>query len=133
MDIIVIVIMLALVQCIVQSMRAGLARGRAGIKAPAVTGNENFERHFRVHYNTLEQLVIFVPGVWFFAQYVHVTAAAVIGVVYLAGRMLYAISYVRNPETRGAGMMLSAIPCWILVLGALGGAVWSRVGPMTGM
>ena len=124
---VVIVILLAIVEYIVLGGRAGFARGRTGIKAPAVTGNEEFERHFRVHYNTLEQLIIFIPGIWFFAQYVDVLWAAGIGVVYLVGRAIYAISYVKDPESRAPGMMLSVLPCWILVLGALAGVVWPMV------
>ncbi|MGV0035434.1 MAG: MAPEG family protein [Candidatus Azotimanducaceae bacterium WSBS_2022_MAG_OTU7] len=127
MELVVIVIMLALVEYIVLGARVGFARGRTGVAAPAVTGNEEFERHFRVHYNTIEQLILFVPGIWFFAQYVHVLGAVVVGLVFIAGRAIYAISYVKDPATRGTGMMLTVLPCWILVLGALGGAVWTAI------
>ena len=124
MELVVIVIMLALVEYIVLGARVGFARGRTGLEAPAVTGNEEFERHFRVHYNTIEQLILFVPGIWFFAAYVHVLGAVAIGLVFVAGRAIYAVSYVKDPATRGTGMMLTVLPCWILVLGSLGGAVW---------
>ncbi len=127
MDMVVIVMMLALVEYIVLGARVGFARGRTGVAAPAVTGNEEFERHFRVHYNTIEQLILFIPGIWFFAQYVHVLGAVVVGLVFIAGRAIYAISYVKDPATRGTGMMLTVLPCWILVLGALGGAVWTAI------
>ena len=127
MELVVIVIMLALIEFIVMGARVGFARGRTGVKAPAVTGNEEFERHFRVHYNTLEQLVLFIPAIWFFALYVHALWAAGIGVIYLVGRAVYAVTYVKDPESRGTGMMLSIVPCWILVLGALAGAIWSFI------
>ena len=127
MELVVIVIMLALVEYIVLGARVGFARGRTGLEAPAVTGNEEFERHFRVHYNTIEQLIMFVPGIWFFAQYVHVLGAVGVGLVFIAGRGIYAVSYVKDPATRGTGMMLTMLPCWILVLGALGGAVWAAI------
>lgn len=128
MEPVVIVIMLALVEYIILGARVGFARGRTGIEAPAVSGNEEFERHFRVHYNTLEQLILFIPGVWFFGLYVHELGAAGLGVVYLVGRAIYALAYVSNPASRGTGMLLSVIPCWILILGALGGAIWSLIG-----
>ena len=127
MELVVIVIMLALVEYFVLGARVGLARGRTGLEAPAVTGNEEFERYFRVHYNTIEQLILFVPGIWFFAQYVHVLGAAVVGLVFIAGRAIYAVSYVKDPATRSIGMMLTLLPCCILVLGALGGAVWAAI------
>lgn len=125
MEWVVIVMMLALVEYIVLATRVGLARGRTGVVAPAVTGNEEFERHFRVHYNTLEQLILFIPGIWFFAAYIHELGAAAVGAVFLVGRALYAISYVKDPTSRGIGMLLSIVPCYILVIGALGGAIWS--------
>jgi glutathione S-transferase len=127
MELVVIVIMLALVEYIVLGARVGFARGRTGLEAPAVTGNEEFERHFRVHYNTIEQLILFVPGIWFFAQYVHVLGAVGVGLVFIAGRAIYAVSYVKDPTTRGTGMMLTVLPCYILVFGALGGAVWAAI------
>lgn len=125
MEPIVIVISLALVEYIVLGARVGSARGRSGLKAPAVVGNEDFERHFRVHYNTMEQLILFIPGIWFFGQYVHVLGAAGVGIVFLIGRAIYAVSYVKDPDTRSLGMFLTMIPCWILVIGGFGGAVWS--------
>lgn len=127
MEAVVVVIMLALVEYIVLGARVGFARGRTGVKAPAVTGNEEFERHFRVHYNTLEQLVMFIPGVWFFGIYVHPLWAAGIGLVFLAGRAMYAVSYVKDPDSRGTGMLLSVLPCYVLILGTLAGAVWSWI------
>lgn len=36
------------------------ARVKYGIKPPAVTGTEDFDRVWRVHYNTLEQMPIFL-------------------------------------------------------------------------
>ena len=127
MEPVIIVILLAVIEVVVFGMRAGLSRGRADLKAPAVIGNEEFERHFRVHYNTIEQMVVFVPGVWFFGQYVSVHWAAGLGLLFVVGRAIYAISYVKDPETRGAGMILSMLPCWVLVLGALAGATWSLI------
>ena len=94
MELVVIVIMLALVEYIVLGARVGFARGRTGLKAPAVSGNEEFERYFRVHYNTIEQLILFVPSIWFFAEYVHLLGAVGLGLVFIAGRAIYAVSYV---------------------------------------
>ena len=127
MELVVIVIMLALLEYIVLLARVGSARVRAGLEAPAVTGNEDFERHFRVHYNTIEQLIVFIPSIWFFAKYVHVSGAVGLGLVFIIGRAVYAFTYVKEPATRGVGMMLTVLPCYILVIGALGGAIWSAV------
>jgi len=117
------VILLALIEFLVLGMLVGRARAKYAIAAPAVTGNEMFERYFRVHYNTLEHLIVFIPAIWFFGTYVSPLWASVLGVVYLIGRIVYAIGYIKAPEKRGAGMGLSMLPNVILVLGALIGSV----------
>ena len=65
---------------------AGGARGRFDVPAPAITGNESFERQLRVQSNTVEQLVIFLPALFLFAHFVHAGAAAGLGLVFLVGR-----------------------------------------------
>jgi len=117
-----IVTMLALLQFIVFGMHVGRARSKYGVHAPAITGNEIFERHFRVQQNTLEQLVVLLPGLYLFAHYVNAFAAAGLGAIYLIGRQIYSASYVRDPKTRSAGFGLSFLPILILLVGGLIGA-----------
>jgi glutathione S-transferase len=119
---------LALLQFIVFGFQVGRQRGKYGIKAPATTGNEVFERHFRVQQNTLELLVVFVPGLYLFANYFNPLWAAGLGVVYLIGRQVYAASYVKNPASRSAGYGLSFLPAVILIAGGLVGAVMHLLG-----
>src|SRR4051794_32728633 len=102
-----IVIGLALLQFFYFSMLVGKARGKYNVPAPAVTGNEIFERYFRVHMNTLELLVIFIPSILIFGQYLSPYVAAGIGVIYLIGRMMYVSAYVKDPKSRSAGFGLS--------------------------
>jgi glutathione S-transferase len=118
-----IVTALAVLQFIVFGFKVGGARGRYGVKAPAITGNEIFERHFRVQQNTLEQLIVFLPGLYLFSRYFSPLVAAVLGAVYLIGREVYAVSYVKDPAKRGPGYGLTFLPMVILVLGGLFGAV----------
>ena len=120
-----IVTALALLQYLVFGFKVGRARGRYGVKAPAVVGNEVFERHFRVHQNTLEQLVVFLPGLYLFSRYWNPAIAAVLGVIYLAGREVYAAAYVKDPSKREVGYGMTFLPTVVLVLGGLTGAVWS--------
>ena len=114
---------LVLIEYLVFGMLVGKARMDTGIKAPAVSGNEQFERWFRVQQNTLEQLAVFLPSLWIFATYVHELTAAGLGLVFFFGRILYCRSYVRDPDSRGPGFMLSALPSMIMLLGGLIGAV----------
>jgi glutathione S-transferase len=123
-----IVTALAVLQFIVFGFRVGGARGRYGVKAPAVTGNEIFERHFRVQQNTLEQLIVFLPGLYLFSHYLNPLVAAGLGAVYLIGREVYAVTYVRDPAKRGPGYGITFLPTVILVLGGLFGAVRQLLG-----
>ena len=125
MELMAIISLLAVVQFIVFGSLVGVQRGKSGVKAPATTGDETFERYYRVHYNTLEQLVSFLPGLWIFGLYVNEQIAAGLGVIYLIGRIVYLKGYVADPAKRGPGMLLTALPMYVLVLGGLGGAAWS--------
>jgi len=117
-----IVTTLALLQFIVFLMQVARARGKYGVLAPATTGNEIFERHFRVQQNTLEQLILFVPGLYLFAHYFNPLWAAGLGVIYLIGRQVYSASYVNDPKTRSAGFGLTFLPTIVLIVGGLIGA-----------
>jgi len=118
-----IVTALAVLQFVVFGFKVAAARGRYGVKAPAITGNETFERLFRIQMNTLEQLIVFLPGLYLFAAYLSPYWAAALGVVYLLGRELYAFTYVRDPAKRSLGYGVTFLPIVILVMSGLIGAV----------
>jgi uncharacterized membrane protein YecN with MAPEG domain len=124
-----IVTALALLQFVVFGFKVGKARARYGVKAPAVTGNDTFERYFRVQQNTLEQLIVFLPGLYLFSHYFRPQVAAVLGAIYLIGREIYAFTYVKDPARRGVGYGLTFLPTVILVVGGLFGAVRTLVQP----
>ena len=69
--------------------RVAVARGRFDVKLPATTGNPEFERVFRVHMNTLERMPTFLAPLWLCAVYLNDKAAAALGLVWIAGRVLY--------------------------------------------
>ena len=124
-----IVTALAVLQFIVFGFRVGKARGRYGVKAPAITGNETFERYFRVQQNTLEQLIAFLPGLYLFSRYLNPLVAAALGVIYLIGREVYAATYVKEPRQNGeVGYALTFLPTVVLVLGGVFGAVRQLLG-----
>ena len=123
MDSTAIVTALALIQFIILGVRVGQARGQYGVEAPATTGHPVFERHFRVHQNTLEQLIVFIPALWLFAYYVNNRLAAVLGLVFIVGRQLYANGYVADPKQRSTGFGLSMVSSSLLLLGGLLGAL----------
>jgi glutathione S-transferase len=117
-----IVTVFALTQYIWFGLKVGRARAQYGVAAPATSGNEIFERHFRVHMNTLEQLVLFLPTLWIFGTYVSPIWAAGLGVVYITGRFIYASAYLRDPKSRSLGFALTSIPTLAMMVGTL---VWA--------
>jgi glutathione S-transferase len=102
----------------------GRARAKSGINAPAMTGDPILERHIRVQANTLEWLPIFLVSLWAFAIYISDLAAALVGLVWIAGRILYARAYVADPAKREAGFMIQALASAVLLFGALGRIVY---------
>jgi glutathione S-transferase len=111
------------------TIQVSKARAAFGIKVPATSGNPDFERVFRVQMNTLEWMPIFLPSLWLFAIYVSDPGAAVLGLVWIAGRALYMTGYAQAAEKRGRGFGIQAAAAIILWLGALGAIVWRIVHP----
>lgn len=122
MPFVALVTMLALMQYFWLALQVARARTRYGVAAPATTGNELFERHFRVHMNTQEQLLMFLPSLWIFGYYISPLWAAALGVVFVIGRAIYATSYVRDPKSRSLGFGLTAFPIFAMMIGIV---VWA--------
>ena len=122
-----IVAMLALLEYFFFSIKVGQARGKYGVKAPATSGNEHFERYHRVHQNTMEQLVMFIPSLFTFANLVSATWAAILGVVFIIGRAVYFNLYIGNPDKRGPGVLISLLATAVLIFGSLIGAIMTLV------
>lgn len=124
MDWVIIVTVLALLQYAWFAIEVGAMRGKGGVKAPATSGLPEFERKYRVHYNTMEQLVMFLPLLWIFAHTVNPIWAADFGVVFIIGRFIYRAAYVRDPAARGIGFTLTFLPSavmavWLLVVAVM--------------
>jgi glutathione S-transferase len=107
--------------------RVGQARVTCGVKAPATTGHPDFERAFRVQMNTLEWMPIFLPAIWLAALYVSDIGAAVVGVVWIVGRVLYTLGYSQAAEKREIGFFVQAIAAGLLWLAALIGVLASML------
>jgi glutathione S-transferase len=118
-----IVTILALLLYAGLSFYVGLMRGRHGVAAPSVTGPPEFERAFRVHQNTQEQLVLFIPALWLFVFFVSALWGGMIGLVWIGGRSYYAYSYFRDPDSRGPGFIVAMTCSLVMLLGALLGAL----------
>ncbi len=123
-----IVTLLALLAYFWMGMGVAGARRKSGIAAPAMTGDPLLERSVRVQANTLEWLPIFLPSLWLFhlfwaEQDPKSYIAASLGFIWIAGRILYALGYVKDPGKRELGFMIQSLSAAVLLFGALGKAV----------
>jgi uncharacterized membrane protein YecN with MAPEG domain len=127
-SLVAIVTILALLTYAAMGIGVGRARTKCGIHAPAMTGDPILERAIRVQSNTLEWLPIFLVSLWLFALYWSDLVAAVVGLVWILGRLLYWRGYIADPARREAGFLVQTLACAVLLFGALGRALWILIG-----
>jgi glutathione S-transferase len=114
-----LVTMLALAEYLALGFLVGRARAQHKVEAPATTGDPEFERYFRVHQNTLEALIVFIPAVWIFSLTVHYHLGVALGVLFLIARIVYASGYLKAPGKRAPGALMTFAVNGILVLGSI--------------
>jgi glutathione S-transferase len=104
-------------------LRAGLARSKYNVPAPATSGNPDWERLFRVQMNTLEAMPVFLPLLWLFSVYHKDLWGALIGLVWVAGRATFMLGYTKSAETRGTGFRIQLFATAVLLIGTIVGIV----------
>ena len=122
-----VVTILAILVYFYMGIRVGQMRGKHNVKAPAMTGHSEFECAVRVHYNTLEAMVVFLPLLWLATFYFTPAFSmlawlpAALGLVWVIGRVLYMTGYMADPEKRSLGFLISAVAqLALLVLAVIG-------------
>lgn len=107
--------------------RVAVAHAKFGVKLPAMSGNPDFERVVRAHMNTLEWMPTFLVPLWLCAFYLSDIAAALLGLAWIGGRILYYTGYTKAVEKRVPGFFIQAAACALLFIGALAGIIanWS--------
>ena len=113
-----LVTILALIVYFYMSMTVGKVRTKLNVPAPAMSGPDEFMRALRVHENTMEGLILFLPALWLFAATTHDLWAAAVGVFYPIGRILYAQGYYQAANKRGTGFMIGLVSTAILLIGS---------------
>jgi len=119
MEATVIVTILALMQYSIFGVQVGMFRGKYEVRAPAQSGHEQFERMNRIHLNTLEQLIVFIPALWMHAYYANPLYGAIIGAVFIVGRFAYRSEYLKDPSSRSPGFSMTFIPSAVLLVWTL--------------
>jgi len=114
----VLVTVFALIVYVAVTLAVGRARSLHGVKAPAMDGPAEFQRAVRIHMNTLEQIVVFLPALWLFAAAWGDRTAALIGVLWPLARIVYARAYMADPAKRGPGFAVGFLTTGVLLLGA---------------
>ena len=79
---------------------------------------------FRNQMNLLEHLILFMPTLWIFAVGVSDGLAAIVGLGYFIGRVLYARSY---PHSHKFGYTLTMISMLLLITGAVASSIYQLV------
>ena len=123
MELVILVLLLAIAEYLFFTVQVGRARGRTELKAPAVSGDDEFERYFRVQQNTIEQLMIFVPSLIATGMFLSTVFAAVVGIAFIVGRAVYYVGYTQDPEKRGIGMIITFGSNVVLLLSGLVGVL----------
>ena len=118
-----IVTLLAVIFYLFLATRVAEARAKFDVKLPAITGNPDFERIFRVHMNTLEWMPTFLVPLWLCAVYLSDVTAAVLGLVWILGRAMYFTGYRNAVDKRLPGFFIQAAACLLLLIGAAVGVV----------
>jgi len=108
--------------------QVAVARVKFGVAHPAIVGDPNFERIFRIHMNTLEWLPTFLAPLWLCALYLSDAGAAALGLVWIGARVVYFLGYRRKVEGRLPGFFIQSSVCMLLFLGAAYGVVRHAIG-----
>ncbi len=122
-----IVTMLTVLLFFWMGMQVGRMRAKHGIKAPAMTGHDEFERAVRVHMNTMEGAIAFLPALWVAEIWFGGWIPPVAGFVWVVGRLIYMLGYMAAPEKRETGFLIQAIALVVLIILAVWGIVASFI------
>jgi glutathione S-transferase len=123
-----LVMVLALLVYYWTTFKVGSARGAHKVPAPSTDGPPEFQRIFRVQMNTLEQLILYLPSLWLFATSWGDLPAAVVGLFWPFGRILYARGYYAAAEKRSFGFLVTFLTTVVLLLGGLAGVIRNMLG-----
>jgi glutathione S-transferase len=122
MEALALVTVIAMAQVMVFQGRVARARNTFSVQGPATSGHPMWERYNRIHLNTIENLVVFLPLLWVCGFFFNALAAAALGAAFIVARVIYARGYLSEPPSRrAAGAWLTSLVLAFLALGSLVG------------
>ncbi len=86
----------------------GAARKKFKVAPPCCEGPVEFQSVLRVQANTVEQMVLFYPALWMCAAFFSDMWAAIGGLIWVVGRIIYAVGYYQAPAKRSTGFLISS-------------------------
>ncbi len=104
-----IITVLAAVLVIALGIRVSVLRGKYKIDPPTMTGNPELETAIRIHANTVEAMVVFLPMLWLGATLYSETIAFYLGIGWLVGRVIYAVGFTMSPAKRIPGFAIAVL------------------------
>lgn len=105
------------------TFNVGRQRMATKIGPPFTSGHPMLEGAYRVQMNTLEWGAMLLPSMWICALFLSPCWAAVGGGVWIVARAWYALSYMKDPETRLKGFFLNIACVAVLFLAGLWGVL----------
>jgi glutathione S-transferase len=115
-----LVTLLTLVIYIGMAIMVSRIRRKTNTPVPGMDGPPEFLRAFRIHQNTAEQLILFIPLLWIAALSSHDEVAAGIGMLWPVSRIIYARGYMKDPAKRLPGFVMGiAVLLVLLILSAV--------------
>lgn len=105
------------------TLNVGRARVAYGVAAPAASGHPEFDKRYRVQMNTVEQLVWFVPALIIGAPVLGDMIAAGLAATWALGRVIFAVTYYKDPAKRSLGFALTLLPTFVLLIAGIWGGI----------
>jgi len=85
---------------LLQTGAVGQSRGKHKVPFPKIDGPPEFERTFRAHQNTVEQLSGFLISLWIFSIFVEPKIGGLLGAAWVVLRYLYGLTYYKTSELK---------------------------------
>ena len=121
MEYVGLVVVAALVQYFLFAFNVAAVRERERIPATEATDNERLVRLVRVHANTGEMLIVFVPMIALCGHFFDPHVAAGVGAFWILARLVYRRGYLKDVRSRIPGFYMGDIVLALLTVGTLYG------------